>query len=128
MMAVVGTLGYRHIELSMRRSAIQIGIVMVINLSVIGHGGDGGMSTTAFDPGKFFTGAPGIALLRTGRFHRFRGHGLFRDEARDRRGPSACDVSRPSAHRWLRAIELGDGQRVGRSGAVAMAADNLRAC
>ena len=46
MMAVVAMLGYRHIELSGKVLGVllicEVGIVLVIDLAVIGHGGDGG--------------------------------------------------------------------------------------
>lgn len=88
MMAVVGTLGYRHIELSGKVLGVllicEVGIVLVINIAVIGHGGDGGMSTAAFDPGQFFSGAPGIALIfALAGYIGFEATAVFRDEARD---------------------------------------------
>jgi amino acid transporter len=88
MMAVVGVLGYRHIELSGKVLGVllicEVGIVLVINVAVIGHGGDGGMSTAAFDPGQFFSGAPGIALIfALAGYIGFEATAVFRDEARD---------------------------------------------
>jgi amino acid transporter len=88
MMAVVATLGYRHIELSGKVLGVllicEVGIVMVINLAVIGQRGNGGLSTAAFDPGKFFTGAPGIALIfALAGYIGFEATAVFRDEARD---------------------------------------------
>jgi len=131
MMAVVGTLGYRHIELSGKVLGVllicEVGIVMVINLSVIGHGGDGGMSTAAFDPGKFFTGAPGIALIfALAGFIGFEATAVFRDEARDpaRTIPRATYLALLliggfyALSSWAMVSAWGD------QGAVAMAADN----
>jgi amino acid transporter len=54
---------------------------------VIGHGGDGELaefSTAALSPGKFFTGAPGIALIfALAGYIGFEATAVFRDEARD---------------------------------------------
>ena len=67
MMAVTGFLGYRHIELSGKVLGVllvcEVGIVLVINAAVIGHGGAQGLSTAVLHSGNFFSGAPGIALI-----------------------------------------------------------------
>jgi amino acid transporter len=88
MMALVAFLGYRRIELSGKVLGVllicEVGIVLVINLAVIGHGGDGGLSTATFDPSQFFTGAPGIALIfALAGYIGFEATAVFRDEARD---------------------------------------------
>ena len=52
----------------------EVGIVLVIDASVIGHGGAEGLSTAAFSPSQFFSGAPGIALIfAIAGLHRLRG-------------------------------------------------------
>jgi amino acid transporter len=88
MMAVVATLGYRHIELSGRILGVllicEVGIVLVIDAAVIGRGGADGMSTAALHPGNFFAGAPGIALIfAIAGYIGFEATAVFRDEARD---------------------------------------------
>ncbi|CAN5272273.1 APC family permease [soil metagenome] len=88
MMVVVATLGYRHIELSGKVLGVllvcEVGIVMVINLAVIGKGGDAGLSGAALHPGEFFSGAPGIALIfALAGYIGFEATAVFRDEARD---------------------------------------------
>ena len=88
MMAVVATLGYRHIELSGKVLGVllvcEVGIVMVINIAVIGKGGDSGLSTAVLHPGNFFSGAPGIALIfALAGYIGFEATAVFRDEARD---------------------------------------------
>jgi amino acid transporter len=88
MMAVVGTLGYRHIELSGKVLGVllicEVGIVMVINIAVIGKGGDSGLSSAVLHPGNFFAGAPGIALIfALAGYIGFEATAVFRDEARD---------------------------------------------
>lgn len=88
MMAVVATLGYRHIELSGKVLGVllicEVGIVMVINAAVLGRGGPEGLSTAALHPGNFFSGAPGIALIfAIAGYIGFEATAVFRDEARD---------------------------------------------
>ncbi|WP_441958245.1 APC family permease [Mycolicibacterium houstonense] len=88
MMAIVGTLGYRHIELSGKVLGVllvcEVGIVLVINLAVIGRGGAEGLSTAVLHPGNFFSGAPGIALIfALAGYIGFEATAVFRDEARD---------------------------------------------
>jgi amino acid transporter len=88
MMAVVATLGYRHIELSGKVLAVlllcEVGIVMVINVAVLARGGAEGLSTAALHTGNFFSGAPGIALIfALAGYIGFEATAVFRDEARD---------------------------------------------
>ncbi|MFV8173190.1 APC family permease [Mycolicibacterium peregrinum] len=88
MMAIVGTLGYRHIELSGKVLGVllvcEVGIVLVINLAVVGRGGAEGLSTAVLNPGNFFSGAPGIALIfALAGYIGFEATAVFRDEARD---------------------------------------------
>ncbi|MDJ0491401.1 APC family permease, partial [Rhodococcus qingshengii] len=89
MMALVATLGYRHIDLSGKVLGAllicEVGIVLVINAAVIGRGGgDSGLSTEALNPGEFFSGAPGIALIfAIAGYIGFEATAVFRDEARD---------------------------------------------
>ncbi|AWT56484.1 APC family permease [Mycolicibacterium smegmatis] len=88
MLAVVGTLGYRHIELSGKVLGVllvcEVGIVLVINLAVVGRGGAEGLSTAVLHPGNFFAGAPGIALIfALAGYIGFEATAVFRDEARD---------------------------------------------
>nr|WP_296769019.1 APC family permease [Rhodococcus sp. (in: high G+C Gram-positive bacteria)] len=87
--AIVATLGYRHIDLSGKVLGVllicEVGIVLVIDAAVIGSGGgDTGLSTAALDPGEFFSGAPGIALIfAIAGYIGFEATAVFRDEARD---------------------------------------------
>lgn len=89
MMVIVATLGYRHIDLSGKVLGAllicEVGIVLVINAAVIGRGGgDNGLSTAALNPGEFFSGAPGIALIfAIAGYIGFEATAVFRDEARD---------------------------------------------
>jgi amino acid transporter len=63
----------------------EVGIVLVIDAAVvIKGGGEAGLSTTMFNPGQFFTGAPGIALIfAVAGYIGFEATAVFRDEARD---------------------------------------------
>lgn len=131
MLAVVGMLGYRHIELSGKVLGIllvcEVGIVLVINLAVIGRGGAEGLSTAVLHPGNFFAGAPGIALIfALAGYIGFEATAVFRDEARDpaRTIPRATYVALLliggfyALSSWAMVSAWGDG------GVVAMAADN----
>ncbi len=88
-MVVVAVLGYRHIDLSGKVLGVllvcEVGIVLVIDAAVvIKGGGEAGLSTTMFNPGQFFTGAPGIALIfAVAGYIGFEATAVFRDEARD---------------------------------------------
>lgn len=88
MLAIVGTLGYRHIELSGKVLGVllvcEVGIVLVINAAVLADGGAEGMSTAVLYPGNFFSGAPGIALIfALAGYIGFEATAVFRDEARN---------------------------------------------
>ncbi|MBD0324568.1 MAG: APC family permease, partial [Aldersonia sp.] len=88
-MAAVAVLGYRHIDLSGKVLGVllvcEVGIVVVIDAAIIGRGGgDEGLSTAALNPGAFFSGAPGIALIfAIAGYIGFEATAVFRDEARD---------------------------------------------
>ncbi|OBJ93232.1 amino acid transporter [Mycolicibacterium conceptionense] len=131
MMATVATLGYRHIELSGKVLGVllvcEVGIVLVINLAVIGRGGAEGLSTAVLHPGNFFSGAPGIALIfALAGYIGFEATAVFRDEARDpaRTIPRATYVALLliggfyALSSWSMVSAWGD------AGAVAQATDN----
>ena len=88
-MAVVAMLGYRHIDLSGKILGVllicEVGIVLIIDAAVIGRGGgDSGLSTAPLNPGEFFSGATGIALIfAIAGYIGFEATAVFRDEARD---------------------------------------------
>lgn len=131
MMAVVGTLGYRRIELSGKVLGVllicEVGIVAVINLAVVGRGGADGLSTAVLNPGNFFSGAPGIALIfALAGYIGFEATAVFRDEARDpeRTIPRATYVALLliggfyAVSSWLMVSAWGD------DGAVALATED----
>ena len=87
-LAIVAVLGYRHIELSAKvlgvALALEIGIVVILDIVMVANPGPGGITFASFDPGVFTQGTIGIAILfaLTG-FIGFEATAVFRDEARD---------------------------------------------
>ncbi|WP_281689384.1 APC family permease [Pseudonocardia thermophila] len=88
--AIVGTLGYRHIELSGRVLGVlliaEVAIVLVMDAVVVATGGGSveGLSTAFLHPGEVFSGGLGIALMfAIASFIGFEATAVFRDEARD---------------------------------------------
>jgi amino acid transporter len=92
--AIVGTLGYRHIELSGRVLGVlllaEVAIVLVFDAVVVGTGGgsangtSGGLSTAFLQPDQVVSGALGIAIMfAIASFIGFEATAVFRDEARD---------------------------------------------
>ncbi|MBM7241677.1 APC family permease [Rhodococcus fascians] len=131
-MAVVATLGYRHIDLSGKILGVllicEVGVVLVIDAAVIAYGGgETGLSTAALNPGEFFSGAPGIALIfAIAGYIGFEATAVFRDEARDpaRTIPRATYLALIiigvfyAVSSWAMVSAWGD------DGAVAIATDN----
>ena len=87
-LAIVAVLGYRHIELSAKvlgvALALEIGIVVILDVVMVANPGPAGVTLASFDPGVFSQGTIGIAILfaLTG-FIGFEATAVFRDEARD---------------------------------------------
>ncbi|KQR20042.1 amino acid transporter [Agreia sp. Leaf335] len=87
-MAIVAVLGYRHIDLSARvlgvALALEILVVVVLDVVIFASGGDSGIATETFDPATVFTPGIGVAVLfaLTG-FIGFEATAVFRDEARN---------------------------------------------
>jgi amino acid transporter len=87
-LAIVAVLGYRHIELSAKvlgvALALEIGIVVVLDVAMIAKPSPAGVTFASFDPTVFTQGTIGIAILfaLTG-FIGFEATAVFRDEARD---------------------------------------------
>lgn len=86
--ALVGILGYRHIDLSSKVLGImlvaEVGIVLALVLAVLFTGGDQGLSLVPFAPENVLGGAPGIGLMfAVAAFIGFEATTIFRDEARD---------------------------------------------
>lgn len=86
--AVVGFLGYRHIDLSSRVLGVllvaEVGIVLVLAAAVIFSGGADGLSAEPFVPSQVFSGSPGVGLMfAIAAFIGFEATAIFRDEAKD---------------------------------------------
>ncbi|WP_291054544.1 APC family permease [Herbiconiux sp.] len=90
MIAVVGLLGYRHIDLSSKVLGVllvgEVGIVLVLVAAVVFSGGADGVSLAPFEPNNIFSGAPGVGLMfAIAAFIGFEATAIFRDEAKDPR-------------------------------------------
>ncbi len=87
-LAVVGLLGYRRIELSSRVLGVllvcEVAIVLVFDAVVAGTGGAQGPSTALLVPSQIGSGSLGVALMfAVAGFIGFEATAVFRDEARD---------------------------------------------
>lgn len=88
MVALIGVLGYRHIDLSSKVLGIllvaEVGIVLVMSFAVVFAGGAEGLSGATFAPTNVLSGAPGLGLMfAISGFIGFEATAIFRDEARD---------------------------------------------
>ncbi|MBM7805251.1 amino acid transporter [Geodermatophilus bullaregiensis] len=88
-LAVTAVLGYRHIELSSKVLGVllvaEVGIVLVLDVAVIGRGGgEEGLSSAFLRPADVLSGSPGLGLMfAIAGFIGFEATAIFRDEARD---------------------------------------------
>ncbi|WP_241701478.1 APC family permease [Leifsonia shinshuensis] len=88
MVALVGILGYRHIELSSRVLGVllvaEVGIVVILSVVIIATGGADGLSAVPFQPSTVLSGSPGIGLMfALAGFIGFESTAIFRDEAKE---------------------------------------------
>lgn len=86
--AVVGYLGYRHIEVSAKALGIalicEILIVMAVNLAVLGTNGFGSLDVNVFSMETITSGSPGLGIMfAIYCFIGFEATVVFREEARD---------------------------------------------
>ncbi|MBZ4486606.1 APC family permease [Microbacterium sp. cx-55] len=86
--ALVGILGYRHIDLSSKVLGVllvaEVGIVLVLVAAVVFSGGAQGLSLAPFAPENVVSGSPGVGLMfAIAAFIGFEATAIFRDEARD---------------------------------------------
>lgn len=86
--AIVGVLGYRHIEFSSKVLGLaliaEVGIVLVLAVVVMARGGATGLSLQPFSPSTVMSGSPGLGLMMAlAGFIGFEATAVFRDEARD---------------------------------------------
>jgi amino acid transporter len=86
--AVIGVLGYRHVELSAKLLGValvlEISIVLLVNfLILIRHAGNG-IDLTPVSTRTFFSGSPGLGILfAIFSFAGFEATAVYREEARD---------------------------------------------
>ncbi|WP_432487881.1 APC family permease [Kineococcus sp. SYSU DK018] len=90
LVAAVGVLGYRNIDLGTKVLGVllvlEIGIVAVLSIAVFVQGGPEGYSLQSFDPSRFTSGSPGIALMfAIASFIGFEATAIYGEEARDPR-------------------------------------------
>ncbi|WP_159502484.1 APC family permease [Microbacterium sp. 18062] len=86
--ALVGTLGYRHIDLSSKVLGVllvaEVAIVLVMVAAVVFTGGEEGLGVAPFEPANIVSGSPGVGLMfAIAAFIGFEATAIFRDEARD---------------------------------------------
>ncbi|GAA5033186.1 APC family permease [Microbacterium fluvii] len=86
--ALVGVLGYRHIDLSSKVLGVllvaEVGIVLLLVGAVVISGGAEGLSLAPFEPSNVASGSPGVGLMfAIAAFIGFEATAIFRDEARD---------------------------------------------
>lgn len=89
-MAIVGVLGYRNIDLSVRVLGVlmlcEVAIITIMCVAVLARGGAEGVSMTSFAPAAFFSGSPGIAVMfAIASFMGFEATAIYGEEARDSR-------------------------------------------
>lgn len=87
LMAIIGFLGYRNIDVGKRVLAVvlvlEIGIVVALIAGVLVRGGPEGLSFVSFTPGAFAVGAPGIAVMfAVASFIGFEATAIYGEEAR----------------------------------------------
>ncbi|MWB99610.1 APC family permease [Agromyces seonyuensis] len=88
MVAAVGVLGYRHIDLSSKVLGVllvgEVLIVLALVAAVVIDGGPEGLSVAPFEPSNVLSGAPGVGLMfAIAAFIGFEATAIFRDEAKN---------------------------------------------
>jgi amino acid transporter len=86
--ALVGVLGYRHIDLSSKVLGVlligEVGIVLVLVAAIVMSGGADGLSLAPFEPNNVLSGSPSVGLMfAIAAFIGFESTAIFRDEAKD---------------------------------------------
>lgn len=86
--ALVGVLGYRHIDLSSKVLGVlligEVGIVLVLVAAIVFSGGADGLSLAPFEPNNVLSGSPSVGLMfAIAAFIGFESTAIFRDEAKD---------------------------------------------
>ncbi|GEE00585.1 putative amino acid permease [Gordonia spumicola] len=89
-MAIVGTLGYRRIDLTTKvlsvTLTVEVALILIVNTAVVVHGGASGLHFEGFTPSSMFPDGSGFAVAAmfcAMSFIGFEATTVFRDEARD---------------------------------------------
>ena len=90
LMAVVGLLGYRNIDVGTKVLGVlltlEIGVIAVVAGAVLAQGGADGIDVRSFTPSAFFSGAPGISIMfAVASFIGFEATAIYGEEARNPR-------------------------------------------
>jgi amino acid transporter len=90
LMAVVGLLGYRNIDVGTKVLGVlltlEIGVIAVVAVAVLVQGGAEGIDLRSFTPTEFFSGAPGISIMfAIASFIGFEATAIYGEEARNPR-------------------------------------------
>jgi len=87
-LAIVAILGYRDVQISARVLGVllicEVLILLLLDVVIIGDGGDSGLTGTGFEPAKVFGGAAGVAItFAFSCFVGFEATTIYGEEARD---------------------------------------------
>jgi amino acid transporter len=87
-LAVVAILGYRDVQISARVLGVllicEVLILLLLDVVIVGDGGDSGLSLAGFEPAKVFGGAAGVAVtFAFSCFVGFEATTIYGEEARD---------------------------------------------
>lgn len=87
-LAIVALFGYRDVKISARVLGVlliaEVLILLILDVVVIGDGGDAGLTAVGFEPSKVFGGAAGVAIMFAfSCFVGFEATTIYGEEARD---------------------------------------------
>lgn len=89
-LAAVAVLGYRDVNVSARVLGVfmvaEVLVLLILDLFIIGDGGESGLSLTSFDPSNVFSGSVGVAIVFAfSCFVGFEATTIYGEEAREPR-------------------------------------------
>ena len=88
LMAVVGLVGYRNINVGAKVLGVllvlEVVVIVALSVAVFAQDGAHGIDFTSFTPGAFFSGSPGIAMMfAIGSFVGFEATAIYSEEAKN---------------------------------------------
>ncbi|MDH6194685.1 amino acid transporter [Mycobacterium frederiksbergense] len=88
LMAIVGVVGYRNIDVGAKVLGVllilEVVAIVALSVAVFARGGAHGIDFTSFTPGSFFSGSPGIAMMfAIGSFVGFEATAIYSEEAKN---------------------------------------------